>query len=107
MTRSRWFVAGFLIGAMFVLMILAASKAHAQFAMCGERAKIVAQLASKYRETRQAVGLLSDQGAAELFVSAEGTWTMLVTLRTGKSCIIAAGHDWEASPDAFKAGQGI
>jgi hypothetical protein len=80
--------------------------AQAQFAMCGERAAIVAQLKTKYQESRQAVGLISNNGAAELYVSEKGTWTMLVTLASGKSCIIAAGHSWDSSP-TLAQGTGI
>jgi len=79
---------------------------HAQFAMCGDRAAIIDQLKTKYQETRQAVGLIADSGAAELYVSEKGTWTMLMTLASGKSCIIAAGHDWNASP-TLAQGTGI
>jgi hypothetical protein len=79
---------------------------HAQFAMCGERAAIVDQLKTKYQEIRQAVGLISNNGAAELYVSEKGTWTMLVTLASGRSCIIAAGHNWDVSP-TLAQGTGI
>jgi hypothetical protein len=79
---------------------------HAQFAMCGDRAKIVEQLKTKYQESRQAVGLISDNGAAELFVSEKGTWTMLVTVASGRSCIIAAGHNWDSAP-TLAQGTGI
>ena len=79
---------------------------HAQFAMCGERAAIIDQLKTKYQETRQAVGLIADNGAAELYVSEKGTWTMLMTLASGKSCIIAAGHSWDAAP-TLAQGTGI
>ncbi|MBK1869121.1 hypothetical protein [Taklimakanibacter albus] len=79
---------------------------HAQFAMCGERAQIVEQLKVKYKETPQAVGIVSDNGVAELFVSEQGTWTMLMTLTSGKSCIIAAGHSWDAVPTLAR-GTGI
>lgn len=79
---------------------------YAQFAMCGERAAIIDQLKTKYQETRQAVGLIANNGAAELYVSEKGTWTMLVTLASGKSCIIAAGHSWDSSP-TLAQGTGI
>lgn len=103
MTSLRCFVLGLVLGALVVLLLLfAASKAHAQFAMCGDRAEIVADLGRKFQETRQAIGLLSDKGIAELFVSAKGTWTMLVTLQNGKGCIIAAGQDWEAVPTVMR-----
>jgi hypothetical protein len=80
--------------------------AQAQFAMCGERAQIIDQLKTKYQESRQAVGLIANNGAAELYVSEKGTWTMLVTLQSGKSCIIAAGHNWDAAP-TLAQGTGI
>lgn len=88
----------------FVLTAPAVS--HAQFAMCGERAQIVEQLKVKYKEAPQAVGIVSDNGVAELFVSEKGTWTMLMTLASGKSCIIAAGHSWDAVPTLAR-GTGI
>jgi len=82
------------------------TQSHAQFAMCGERAAIIDQLKTKYQESRQAVGLISNNGAAELYVSEKGTWTMLVTLASGKSCIIAAGHSWDSAP-TLAQGTGI
>ncbi|QIG47961.1 hypothetical protein G5V57_09665 [Nordella sp. HKS 07] len=88
------------------LYLLAPVVARAQFAMCGERAPIVEGLKSKYNETRQAVGLIASSGVAELYVSEAGTWTMLVTLENGKSCIIAAGHSWDPSP-SLAQGSGI
>jgi hypothetical protein len=96
-----------------VLMTVAAgfaltnpSVSHAQFAMCGERTAIIDQLKTKYQESRQAVGLISNNGAAELYVSEKGTWTMLVTLANGKSCIVAAGHNWDSAP-TLAQGTGI
>ena len=88
------------------LAVTAPGIAQAQFAMCGERAAIVDQLKTKYQESRQAVGLIANTGAAELYVSERGTWTMLMTLANGKSCIIAAGHSWDASP-TLAQGTGI
>lgn len=44
--------------------------------------------------------------AAELYVSEKGTWTMLMTLSNGKSCIIAAGHSCDPTP-ALVPGTGI
>lgn len=88
------------------LFLIAPAIAHAQFAMCGERAQIIEGLKTKYQETRQAAGLIASSGVAELYVSEAGTWTMLVTLESGKSCIIAAGHSWDPSP-SLAQGSGI
>jgi hypothetical protein len=86
--------------------LIAPSTSYAQFAMCGERMAIIDQLKTKYKESRQAVGLIADNGAAELYVSEKGTWTMLMTLPNGKSCIIAAGHSWDSLP-TLAQGTGI
>lgn len=88
------------------VILTAPNVSFAQFAMCGDRAAIVDQLKTKYQESRQAVGLVSNNGAAELYVSEKGTWTMLMTLSNGKSCIIAAGHSWDATP-TLAQGTGI
>ena len=88
------------------IVLTAPAVAHAQFAMCGARAQIVEQLKTKYKEAPQAVGIVFDNGVAELFVSEKGTWTMLMTLAGGKSCIIAAGHSWDAVPTLAR-GTGI
>lgn len=88
------------------LAVIAPSAAEAQLAMCGDRAQIIDQLKTKYNETRQATGLIANNGAAELYISEKGTWTMLVTLAGGKSCIIAAGHDWDSAP-TLAQGTGI
>jgi hypothetical protein len=95
-----------LMAAAVLFTLSAPSMSYAQFAMCGERTQIIDQLKTKYQESRQAVGLISDNGAAELYVSEKGTWTMLVTLPSGKSCIIAAGHSWDSSP-TLAQGTGI
>ena len=96
--RRSFLAAGFLA--------LTPAVASAQFAMCGDRAQIIDQLRTKYQESRQGVGLVSTIGATELYVSEKGTWTMLVTVESGKSCIIAAGHSWDAAP-TLAQGTGI
>jgi hypothetical protein len=95
-----------LVAIAFTFAVGAPAPVHAQFAVCGERTQIVDQLKAKYKEQRQAVGLIANSGAAELYVSEAGTWTMLVTLENGKSCIIAAGHSWDSSP-TLAQGTGI
>lgn len=102
----RSFRRAVLMAAAAVFILTTPGVSRAQFAMCGERGAIIDQLKTKYQESRQAVGLISNNGAAELYVSEKGTWTMLVTLANGKSCIIAAGHNWDSSP-TLAQGTGI
>jgi hypothetical protein len=93
-----------LLGSAF--LAVAAMPVQAQMSLCGERAQLVEQLKTKYKETRRATGLIAANGIAELYLSDAGTWTLLATIENGKSCIIAAGHSWDGS-ETLVTGTGI
>jgi hypothetical protein len=60
----------------------------------------VGQLAEKFNETVVGLGLgKNQQSVVELYVSDNGSWTILVTMTNGISCIAAAGENWT---DAIK-----
>ena len=63
--------------------------------MCTERQKMVSALSNKYKEARRGLGIASRTGVMEFYVSPAGTWTVLMTMPNGVSCIVAAGRDWE------------
>lgn len=68
--------------------------------VCGPRADVIKELAGTYREQTVAVGI-ADNGAAvfEILTSAEGaTWTLLYSLPSGVSCLVATGQDWQSAP---------
>lgn len=66
---------------------------------CAAHDAVVAQLAAKYGEARQSMGLAADATVMELYASREtGTWTLAVTLPTGLTCLVAAGSNFETLP---------
>ncbi len=68
---------------------------------CGPRASVVESLRARYGETRQGLGLARDSGVVEIYASAEtGSWTIVLTLPNGASCLIASGEAWEATAPA-------
>lgn len=82
--------------ASLVAVIFLSNPALAQGTNCGVRQAIVDQLTNKYGESRQNVGLNENNSLVEIFASTEtGTWTILVTMPTGMSCMVAAGRSWE------------
>jgi len=82
----------------------AAPAAYAQGASCADRTLIVERLSSKYGETRQSAGLNQNNGMVEVFASDEtGTWTILITMPNGKSCLMAAGKAWQGESAAVEA----
>lgn len=63
---------------------------------CGPHDRIVAALAERSGERRQAIALDGAQRVMEIFASDEtGSWTLLLTRPEGPSCLIAAGHAFE------------
>lgn len=76
------------------LTALTVIPAKAQF-FCDEHEKLVARLDEAFRERRIGYGLAGSTMIVEVFVSARGTWTMLMTDLQGRSCIVAAGDGWE------------
>ncbi len=73
------------------------SQALAQIA-CGKRGDFLAQLEKQYGETPTVIGI-TDQGALlDVVVSPTGTWTMMLTVAGGPTCIVATGRHWETLP---------
>ncbi len=91
-------VATVLCAAFFVCVPASASIAQS-IPACLPHADMVAWLKATYEE--QKIGRGGGQRGAsvvELFVSATGTWTILVTPTNGMSCIATSGDNWTTSP---------
>ena len=75
-------------------LLVAPSLANAQ-ASCGPRDQLVKLLADRYKEDPVGIGLAQPGEVLEVFASQAGTWSMVMTMPDGKSCLIAAGNNWE------------
>ena len=80
-----------------IVLALATDPAMAQ-PHCGTHDDIVSILTREYSESRQGIGLGDNGRVFELFVSPHGTWTVLVTLPKGLTCMVATGRSWESIP---------
>lgn len=68
-------------------------------AKCGDRDKIIKVLRNDYKEVPLAMGLSQKSTEAfEIFTSEKGTWTVMMTMSNGQTCIMAAGHSWQNLP---------
>jgi len=80
-----------------VLVSITPSLSQAQsHAFCGERASVVAGLENKYSETPVSIGLATNGAVIEIFASQQGSFTIMITTPKGRSCLVAAGHNWES-----------
>ena len=103
----RWALALTFVSA-FTLTAAAAGGNTASEHSCSTRANVLKHLASKYSESPVAVGLAENGGVIEVLTSnAGGTWTIIITMPDGTSCMVAAGEAWEQLPKIVAKGPGI
>ena len=74
------------------------SEASAVQIQCAKHNQLVGMLAKKYSENPVAMGTVNEDRFMQLFVSPQGSWTILVTKTDGEACIVAAGSNWEKLP---------
>ena len=91
-------------GAIVASSMLAGVANAADVPPCGPRTELVKAMKQIFDEQPRARGLLSSKELFEVFVSPDGTWTILVTNPHGISCIAAAGDNWERAPGQLAQG---
>jgi hypothetical protein len=75
---------------------------------CGKRDDVLAQLSEKFKEAPVGIGLANNGGLIELLTADTGaTWTLIVTLTNGTTCLLAAGQDWQPLQTAALDGPDI
>ncbi|PJI85346.1 hypothetical protein BC777_3347 [Yoonia maricola] len=90
--KRTFFLMSFGIGA----MMIAAQQTQAQSNNCAEHDIVVERLAQAYGESRQSIGLGSDNAVVEVFASMDtGSWTITVTRPGGPTCLVAAGQAYQ------------
>lgn len=63
---------------------------------CAARDTVVSYLLDKYGEHRQSIGLGANNSVVETFASDQtGTWTIVITMPSGVSCLMASGQAYE------------
>ncbi|MDH3235736.1 MAG: hypothetical protein OEQ29_19605 [Alphaproteobacteria bacterium] len=82
--------------------IVIATPAFSAGMACHNRGTVKQHLSKNYKEKSIALGVANNGGVVELFTAKDGkTWTIVITLPTGPTCLIAAGKDWEDLPLAL------
>lgn len=69
---------------------------NAQQATCGPRDMVIGRLQQLYSEERTAVAVTAGGELMELLTSPSGTWTILVSVPAGTTCLVANGDGWKA-----------
>ncbi|RVD60966.1 hypothetical protein EN828_02780 [Mesorhizobium sp. M2D.F.Ca.ET.185.01.1.1] len=69
---------------------------QANAAQCAARADIIKALGDKYHESEAGRGLINPNVVLEIFVSDQGSWTVLASDTKGQSCVLSAGEGWDS-----------
>lgn len=78
---------------------VAASAATAQAKtgpQCAPRADIIKALGEQYHESVAGRGLINPNVVLEIFVSDQGSWTVLASDIKGQSCVMSVGEGWDS-----------
>ena len=67
-------------------------------AVCGEHRDVVSKLKKGHSEDPISMGLASNGAVIEVFASPSGTFTIVMTLPNGTSCLMMAGESWQDLP---------
>ena len=62
---------------------------------CGERATFLEYLRTRHEEVPRGVGVLQDGRALEIVRGASGSFSILMTMPDGKTCLILSGEGWQ------------
>jgi hypothetical protein len=62
---------------------------------CGKRTDVIRMLRENFGEGPMGRGLADSGAVAEVFTSANGTWTIVTTSPSGLSCMIGTGQSWQ------------
>ncbi len=75
---------------------------------CGERATIIDRLGAEFEEATVAAGVDNGGRLVEVLASNDGaTWTILVTMPEGPTCLVAAGESWQERDETAMNGPHI
>ena len=68
-------------------------------APCGPRDAVVEQLGRTFDEAPAGRGVMLEGAMLELFVSPQGSWTVLITNPDKTTCLATAGEAWQGADD--------
>ena len=91
--QIKW-MAAYLGLALVPALTLGSFEGAAQ-AACSPRSDVLGHLARKYGESPVAIGVTNKGGLVEVLTTGDGnTWTIIVSMPNGTSCMVAAGEGW-------------
>lgn len=80
--------------------------ATAEATQCAAREAMIDRLSNKYDEHPVSIGVTATGSLLEVLASSEGTWTIIVTVPGGPTCLVSSGDGWQNSPASARVAEG-
>lgn len=74
------------------------NSALAQGPQCGARSNILEALRNGYQERPVSRGVTATGALLEVFAGPSGSWSILVTVPGGPTCLVSSGEGWRRLP---------
>ncbi len=94
----RFAVASAALLAFVGVLTVAGLPAAAQSPQCGAREAVLDRLSAKYGEQPVSIGVTATGSLLEVLASPEGSWTIVVTVPGGPTCLVSSGDGWHNAP---------
>lgn len=65
------------------------------------------RLSSDYREEPVSIGVTATGSLLEVLASPEGSWTIIITVPGGPTCLVSSGEGWRGAPVQIAKQPGI
>lgn len=73
-------------------------QAAAQPSTCGAREALLERLSARYEEQPVSLGVTATGSLLEVLASPSGSWTIIVTVPGGPTCLVSSGEGWRNAP---------
>ena len=86
----------FLMASMWMTAAVTSAVPASAGPQCAARADIIKALGAKFHESEAGRGLINRDVVLEIFVSDQGSWTVLASDTKGQSCVLSVGEGWDS-----------
>ncbi|MEO3428133.1 hypothetical protein AAFN88_04700 [Pelagibius sp. CAU 1746] len=86
------------LAAILALVGQPAPAAAAEPSTCGAREAVLERLSSRYEEQPVSRGVTATGSLLEVLASPSGSWTIIVTIPNGPTCLVSSGEGWSTVP---------
>ncbi|HEY9549770.1 MAG TPA: hypothetical protein VIR45_09745 [Kiloniellaceae bacterium] len=104
---KRKFAAAMSAAGLTISMLTLNFPAAAQSQQCAAREAVLERLSDHYHEEPVSIGVTATGSLLEVLASPEGSWTIIISVPGGPTCLVSSGEGWRGAPVQIAEEPGI